>query len=514
MVLRYYGICLHLYLIQKINKMYSNKGRLFLIITFFFLILLLFLQLFSQHWTSRLDQDTVVLYNSLLVANNIQQEYLDHPSFSLFLVNGIFLKLASFIGILDIKFITKLKFIDDFDNKFQHAFYLLKLISLFIFFLSIFVFSKIMKKLNFSSTHITISILFLVTNYYFISAFFSLRSEPIAVLFFLISLYFLLRFNTNQKYISLIFFSVFMVLSLLAKIQLIINYFFLICFLILSCKDYKVIDIPEFLNDKKNIFLFNLLFLIVFSVLVFFLTSKDRYTDLLILEKYFTILFILSFIVSLMNNKIRSSEFFLNLNHFFFLIVIGISLSLTTIFLLDFFEVIAFNPRVFLRLIFPIHYLTHFSYFNPIEQMFNTFTKDFPTFVYFTFNVVFGFIYFLRNHNKNFFKEKKLLIFLFLILIISFISSLFRGFYFYIIIYISLICSNLFFINRTKIFHLIFIFVFSTNIILNFNYFKGLVPLNDNIDLICKNKNDVREYMKYWHQRFDDNFLDKFCLIK
>ena len=97
MVLRYYGICLHFYLIQKINKMYSNKDRLFLIIIFFFLIFLLFLQLFSQHWTSKLDQDTVVLYNSLLVANNIQQEYLDHPSFSLFLVNGIFLKLASFI---------------------------------------------------------------------------------------------------------------------------------------------------------------------------------------------------------------------------------------------------------------------------------------------------------------------------------------------------------------------------------------------------------------------------------
>lgn len=494
--------------------MYSNKDRLFLIIIFSFLIFLLFLQLFSQHWSSKLDQDTVVLYNSLLVANNIQQEYLDHPSYSLFLVNGIFLKLVSFIGILDIKFITQLKFINDFDNKFQHVFYLLKLINLFIFFLSIFIFSKIMQKFNFPSTYITISTIFLVTNYYFILAFFSLRSEPIAVLFFLISLYFLLRFNTNQKYISLIFFSVFMVLSLLAKIQLIINYFFLIFFLILNCKDYKVVDIPQLLNDKKNIFLLNSLFFILFTVLVFFLISKDRYTNYLILEKYFTVLFILSFIFSLMNNKIRSSKFFLNLNHFFFFIFIGISLSLTTFFLLDFFEVIAFNPRIFLRLIFPIHYLTYFSNTNSIEQIFYILKEDLPTFVYFAFTVVFGFIYFLRNHNKNFFKEKKLIIFLFLILIISFISFFFRGFYFYIIIYISLICSNLFFINRTKIFHLIFIFVFSINIILNFDYFKGLVPLNDNIDLICENKNNVREYMKYWHQRFDDNFLDKFCLIK
>ena len=109
--------------------------------------------LFSNHNTtldSCTDQDTIVIYNSLLVANNIQQEYLDHPSYSLFLVNAIFLKFLDFFGLIKINFIKEINEIEDFDNKFQSIFYILKIINLMIFSLTIFIFKKIMKILDFS----------------------------------------------------------------------------------------------------------------------------------------------------------------------------------------------------------------------------------------------------------------------------------------------------------------------------------------------------------------------------
>jgi hypothetical protein len=494
--------------------MHINKDKSFLLIIFFFLTFVLILQLTSQHWSSKVDQDSVVLYNSLLVANNIQQEYLDHPSYSLFLINGIFLKIANLIGLINIDFITKINSVDDFDKKFQHAFYVIKAVGLVVSFLSIFIFKKIMQQLNFSLKQIIISILFLVTNYYYILSFFSLRSEPIAVLFFLISLYCVFKFNNNQKYHLIIFFSIFMVLSIFAKIQLIISYFFLILFFIVNCDNYKISDIPLFLKKKKFLFSINLFFLIFFLVLIYFVSSSDRYLGLFILEKYFIILICLFFLYFLFINKIRLSNYFLRFNQILFFIFFGIFVSLIIFFLLDFFEFIALNPRVILRLILPIHYLTYFSNIYSLEEISNNLILDLPTFIYFIATIFFGLIYFIKSYNFSNFKEKKLMFFLFAILILSLVSSFFRGFYFYIIIYISIICSNIFLQNKNKIFHLAFVVLFISNIFINFSNFKNLIPLNDKIDLICKNENNIRDHMKYWHQKFDDKFLDKFCLIK
>ena len=305
-----------------------------------------------------------------------------------------------------------------------------------------------------------------------------------------------------------------MILSILSKIQLAINYFFLILFLFANCSNYKIIDIPSFLKIKKNLFSINFFCLICLTGLIYIVSNNDRYLSFIIFEKYFTILICLFFFYSLFVIKIRDSNFFLNLNQILFFIFLGIFISLTIFFLLDFFEFIAFNPRVILRLILPLHYLTYFANTYSLEIISNNLISDFPTFIYFILTIIFGLKYFIKFYNNSTFKEKKLVFFLFSILILTFISFLFRGFYFYIIIYISIICSNLFLENRNKLFHLVFFIFFVSNIVVNYNNFKALVIIDDKIHAICKNENNIRDYMKYWHNMFDDKFLDKFCFIK
>ena len=83
MDLIFYIIFLKIILIKKNNN--DNKQRLlskFICFNIFYFNMLF--QITTQHWTAVPDQDTIVIYNSLLVANNIQQEYLDHASYSLF----------------------------------------------------------------------------------------------------------------------------------------------------------------------------------------------------------------------------------------------------------------------------------------------------------------------------------------------------------------------------------------------------------------------------------------------
>ena len=123
-----------------------------------------------------------------------------------------------------------------------------------IFSLTIFIFKKIMKILDFSFHQIVISILIILLNYYTLKSFFLLRSEPIAILFFLMSFYFILVFNIKQKLKYLFLFSMFMTLSILSKMQLYFNYFFLFLFLFLQCKDYKINNIP-ILFKNLNMFI-------------------------------------------------------------------------------------------------------------------------------------------------------------------------------------------------------------------------------------------------------------------
>ena len=66
-------------------KLYEKeKINLFFILIFLFIFVINTTQIITQHWTAVLDQDTVIIYNSLLVASGYDQEYRDHPGYTYF----------------------------------------------------------------------------------------------------------------------------------------------------------------------------------------------------------------------------------------------------------------------------------------------------------------------------------------------------------------------------------------------------------------------------------------------
>ena len=92
-----------------INKKIINSIYILLFLTFF---IFHFYQLSTQHWSGVLDQDLIIIYNSILLNSGIEQEYRDHPAFTTFLLNSFFYKiLLIFLNIpsqIDIIFDSKI----------------------------------------------------------------------------------------------------------------------------------------------------------------------------------------------------------------------------------------------------------------------------------------------------------------------------------------------------------------------------------------------------------------------
>ena len=66
----------------------KDYSKIILIFLFGYFLLFNFYQLSQQHWSSILDQDIVIIYNSLLISSGFEQEYRDHPAYTTFLLLG------------------------------------------------------------------------------------------------------------------------------------------------------------------------------------------------------------------------------------------------------------------------------------------------------------------------------------------------------------------------------------------------------------------------------------------
>ena len=76
-------------------NIFKDNSKILIIFLFFYLILLNLFQLSDQHWSSMLDLDIVMIYNSLLISSGIEQEYRDHPAYTTFLLLGGIFKFLS-----------------------------------------------------------------------------------------------------------------------------------------------------------------------------------------------------------------------------------------------------------------------------------------------------------------------------------------------------------------------------------------------------------------------------------
>ena len=76
-----------------------SKKKINTIYLFFFscIFFLHFYQLSNQHWSGVLDQDLIIIYNSILLNSGIEQEYRDHPALTTFLLHSFFYNISSFL---------------------------------------------------------------------------------------------------------------------------------------------------------------------------------------------------------------------------------------------------------------------------------------------------------------------------------------------------------------------------------------------------------------------------------
>ena len=218
---------------MNILKDYSKILIIFLFT--YFLILNLF-QLSQQHWSSMLDQDIKMMYNSLLISSGIEQEYRDHPAYTTFFLLGSIFKICSiFFDNFTVQEILNSKNIDE---NLQTLFIIGRIVNGFYVFLVAFIIFNILNELNVKKHICIFSTLIIVLFQDTYELLFLIRSEILSLLMILLFLYFLIKFIKTRKIKYTLASGFFLCFSMLAKIQviflfqvlaLIVSYFILGC---------------------------------------------------------------------------------------------------------------------------------------------------------------------------------------------------------------------------------------------------------------------------------------------
>ena len=349
------------------------------------------------------------------------------------------------------------------------------------------------------------------------------------MLFFLISFLQILKFFEKGKYKLIFYAGFFFTFSMLAKIQIII--LFMLPFLIIPIL-IKINNLKKKLIKFEKIFIIQnflfVLFYLLFQTLIIFFSTGDHkfFYDLI----FFSVFFILYFVYTKKFLRL-GKENLLILNNIFALFVLGVFFSLIFLKIIDVLNIIKLSNYVILRLTNPISYLIVFTDIHEVtkigdvsllsqtfllkilNKMYLVFRSlYFSEVIFLVFIIIIPIFFLIKFKNEN--SQKKIIPIIFLLYIIVLISSnILRGPYFFYIVIIVTIFLNIFSINFSynivKILNvsLIIIFLLDALISKNINVF---FDVKNNSELICKDS-DTREYMKYWHNKFDEMFLNKFC---
>ena len=443
-----------------------------LLLIFFFLTILSFFQTNTQSFGSVIDQDWTIIYNSLLIVSNFEQEYIDHPAYTTFLIYGVSLKIISLLFTdlnLDI-----LNILDKQEpkNNFQNIFICLRIINSILIFLIFFLILKILKLFNVPSFYNVFILLVFLSFDSVYQLLFLLRSEAISVLLFLSSIFFLLKYMKKQfqkKYI--IFGSIFFTLSILTKTQIFLL-FLGVPFIFFFYKD-RLIE-----QNKKNTintFIEKILYIFIFFVIITLSIIYIKFpapTDLT-----FIFFYIITYLI--FHNIFKKINYLdvKQITYFIFFFIFGIFLTFISIIILDLLSIVRFDysiiPNNFLR---PVTHMSSFTttfnitdnnfinIFNQIKDYFMNFENLKKLIITNKFLIFFIplFIFYMQiNFNRK--KILSLIIFFnFIFLFSIFLSLRDQAFYqIYFIPLILLILVELSLLNKKFIFSII-VLVFIT----------------------------------------------------
>ena len=517
-------------------NIYKDYSKVILIFLFIYLVLLNFFQLSHQHWSSILDQDLVVIYNSLLVSSGYEQEYRGHPGYTTFFIIGIFFK---FFSIFYNNFsVQQILISNNIDADLQSLFIFARVLNGFFNFFFILVLYKILKKLNLKENICIISVLLLVFYSSFYELLFVLRSELLSVLIVLISFYYLLEFIENKKKLMPVFYSgFFSCLAILAKMQAI----FLIV-VILFCLPFLFNYYEKKNNNilrKKYYYLINYLFLIfvliayvAFQLIIQFDSRFIFSKNIDVFALFFFILSYGVFLIILDKKKIINYREIISTISLF---IFGFLLCVVFIKFIDLIGIIKISNEIILRLTNPIYYMSVFTPINTDSNIFVTIKDTLNLILNFnsinTFSII-NILLIIASLLFNFIKKNNhLMLCLILLLGIIFISFIFnlrgRSYYsiYYIpftIIVISIIINNF---SRSALMFIYFILFlnFTGELVISRNATDTSIIRSfnrpDNIKEICNNGKansqpyiePIKHYFNYWTTQLDDKFLEKYC---
>ena len=354
---------------NKLKLVFLNKNftKIFFSFLFFYFLGLNIYQMYDQHWTAMLDQDLVIIYNSLLVSSGYEQEYRHHPAYSTFmLLGGIFKIFSLFFDNFSLQEVLNS---NTMDKDFQKLFYIGRIInSIYLFLITFFIY-KVLQELKISRSITLLAISFSLFFISFYELLFLIRSEVVSILMFLISFYFLLKFLNTNNIFNIIFSGFFFCFSMLAKIQVIFLFLtvlialpFLINYLSASDRFNDLIKNSKLLSLSRIVLiLFIILFVSIQTFLskIFLANLNDPSFSLFYNEDFFLFVFFILFYFSFI--KILSKYYSLDVNQIIVsigLIASGFVLCIIFVLLLDVINTIPFHKLNLIKLSNPIKFMT------------------------------------------------------------------------------------------------------------------------------------------------------------
>jgi len=353
---------------KEISSIISNKNfiTIFFIVLFLYFFSLNIFQMHNQHWTAMLDQDIIMIYNSLLISSGIEQSYRDHPAYTTFLILGGIFKICSMF--FDNFTLQEVLSSNAIDEDFQKLFYIGRIVNNFFIFLIIIFFYKVLQEFNISRSIALLAVSFSVFFMSFYELLFLIRSEVVSILMFLISFYFLIRFFKTNNIFHILLTGLFFGFSMLAKIQIIFLFLTILIALPFLINYFSASDRLNYLIQNSKLLglsriiliLFILLFILIQTFLAkIFLNFDDQTFSLSHNEDAFLFLFFVLFYLIFI--KLLSKYYSINVNQIVVsigLIISGFVLCLIFVLLLDVTNTISFHKLNLIKLSNPIKFIT------------------------------------------------------------------------------------------------------------------------------------------------------------
>ena len=499
------------------------------------------------HWSAILDQDIMIIYNSLLISSGIEQEYRDHPAYITFFIYEVLIKFFSFFNFGPVSNINDLINSSNPNEVLQKLFLFCRNINVIINILLVFFLYTSLRKLRCDKINSILCCCILIVSGWYTESTFVLRNENLSIIFFLISFIFLIKFLENKNNFSIIIGGFFFGVAMLTKIQIIFlfTFFLFIYFIEINNKIYeeKIIKLT-----KKNdliLFIFYILFLISYIILQFKLQTYERfekvkYLDLVLFLLFNSFLILIGLIKNRFNfYKARIGIIILSL---FFL---GFLFSIFFSILLDLIGLIELNYFILLRITNPFHYMVEFHmddhvklyenlnigfayFYNVFQIAINKFDYNILKILILFFLLILSIRLDYKNYHDTFRKKFliKSLLFTSIILII-FIMNL-RGFIYYYetLVLVPYILSLAFLSkNFTKQFKIIVnLFLILYFAFCNFSLqekrkypFTYYFSSQTSMHLICDpdkifyQDNSYKFFLQYYQSRFNDEFIIRLC---